>query len=103
MNAFYPFNTHRTIYYVNNEPPEPQKGWLVQRLPYKGVMDTLYVPKYYGIILTVYRSKKEVEVMFFIPDYRNNSGRANTAKVIIPYNQIKVISIGPEEKYGEKI
>tara|TARA_A100001391_G_C5017282_1_gene264832 strand:+ start:465 stop:749 length:285 start_codon:yes stop_codon:yes gene_type:complete len=87
---------------VKNGTPEPQKGWLVQRKPYKGVMDTMYSPKYYGIILTVYQSKKEVEVMFFVPDYRQDGGRAGTKKIIIPYDQIKVISVGAPKNYKEK-
>ena len=102
LSLYYPFMPWRTIYYVMNEPLEPQKGWLVQRKPYKGVMDTLYAPKYYGIILTVYQSKKEVEVMFFVPDYRQDGGRAGTKKIIIPYEQIKVVSMGASKNYKEK-
>ena len=102
LPPYYPFMPWKTIYYVSNEPPEPQKGWLVQRKPYKGVMDTMYAPKYYGIILTVYQSKKEVEVMFFIPDYRENSARAGTTKLIIPYDQIQVVSMGASKNYKEK-
>ena len=102
MNAFYPFIPYKAIYYMNDKPPEPQKGWLIQRKPYKGVMDTMYSPKYYGIILTVYQSKQEVEVMFFVPDYRQDGGRAGTRKVIIPYDQIQVISVGAPKNYKEK-
>jgi hypothetical protein len=61
LSLYYPFMPWRTIYYVMNEPLEPQKGWL-----------------------------------------RENSARAGTTKLIIPYDQIQVVSMGAPKNYKEK-